>query len=326
MGRARTIISAPAAATSLRMPAIPAAVDSRHASLVVAGVGLFAAAALALLLRDPLLSGDMISHLIWGRELADGTLAGFVPGPTPHPLVLAVATATSFLGAHASYDVMWLLFGPGAVGAAIAALFCLGSQLGGRWTGALAAVTLAINARVLTWAAVGQYDIAFGALVLWALAAHIARRGRPVLPLALLGFAGLIRPEAWLIAGLYWLWQSRSMTWPQRFLTAGLVAVAPVCWMAMDAAVMGDFLYSFHYTETASQTFTDQYTLTEHFRQSVADLAQVSGVLTLPAALLLLLRPGGCGVPACGRSSRCSASRSPCSGCSCSTACRTSAT
>ena len=49
----------------------------------------------------------------------------------------------------------------------------------------------------------------------------------------------------------------------------------------MAAAGTGDFLYSFHDTETVSQTFTDQYTLNEHFRESVADLAQVSGVLTL---------------------------------------------
>ena len=43
----------------------------------------------------------------------------------------------------------------------------------------------------------------------------------PGAPLALLGVAGLIRPEAWLVAGLYWLWAARSLPWRQRLLTAG---------------------------------------------------------------------------------------------------------
>ena len=201
--------------------------------------------------------------MIWGRELAAGTLETFAPGPTPHPLVLALGTATSLLGTQASYDVTWVLFGPVALGATFAALFCVGSRIGNRWTGALAAVTLAVNLQVFTWAAAGRYDLAFGALVLWALAAHLVRPGRPVGVLVLLGLAGLIRPEAWLMAGLYWLWAARPMPWRRRLLTAGLVGIAPVCWMAMDAAVMGDFLYSFHFTETASQELTGQYTRTE---------------------------------------------------------------
>ena len=290
MGQARTTTIGAPAAGALRIPALPAAAGARPRSAVVAGVGLLSAVAFALLLRDPLLSGDMVYHLIWGRELAHGTLESFIPGPTPHPLVLALAAATSVLGTQASYDVTWLLFGPVALGAAIAALYCLGSQVGTRWTAVLAAATLAVDDRVLTWTAVGQYDIAFGALVLWALAAHLARPARPLPVLVLLGLAGLIRPEAWLIAGLYWLWAARAMPWRLRFVTAGVVGFAPLCWMAMDAAVTGDFLYSLHYTESASQALTSRYTTGEHLGESLADLARVTGVLTLPAALLLLLR------------------------------------
>ena len=58
----------------------------------------------------------------------------------------------------------------------------------------------------------------------------------------------------------------------------------------MDAAVMGDFLYSFHYTESASQELTNHYTRTEHIGHAVADLARGAGFVTLPAALLLVFR------------------------------------
>ena len=49
-------------------------------------------------------------------------------------------------------------------------------------------------------------DIPFAALVIGAvlLEAQRSRRGVPVL--ALLALAGLLRPEAWLLAGVYWLW------------------------------------------------------------------------------------------------------------------------
>ena len=288
------------AVSALRVPAVAVAPAARQvvaaralawpAWWLVAAIAVVTAIASALVFRDPAVTGDSVYHLIWGRELMAGTLDTFVPGPTPHPLVLALAAATSLLGTQASYDATWVLLGPLALGATFAALFCVGSQIGNRWTGTLAVVTLAVSVPVLSWAATAQYDIAFGALVLWALAAHLARRGRPLLPLALLGVAGLIRPEAWLVAGLYWLWAARSLPWRQRLLTAGVVGAAPVCWMAMDAAVMGDFLYSFHYTESASQELTNQYTRSEHIGHAVADLARGAGFVTLPAALLLVFR------------------------------------
>jgi hypothetical protein len=281
----------PVAAPATRRESLGAVLPGlpRGALLLVA-VGVLATALFALLFGAPGVTGDVVYHLVWGRELAHGTLETFAPGPTPHPLVLAAATATSVLGTQASYDVTWFLWGPAALGATLAALVCLASQLGNRWTAVLAAVTLAVDVPVLSWAAFAQYDIAFGALILWALAAHLGRPGRPVAPLVLLAFAGLIRPEAWLLAGLYWLWLARKLSWRGRILTAAIVGAAPACWMAIDAAVMGDFMYSFHYTETASRELTDRYTRSEHALRSAADLALVGGALTLPAALLLLVR------------------------------------
>jgi hypothetical protein len=65
-----------------------------------------------------------------------------------------------------------------------------------------------------------------------------------VLVLGLLAAAGLMRPEAWVLAGLYWLWLFPRATWRQRFLYAGLAAIGPLVWASVDLAVTGDWKYS----------------------------------------------------------------------------------
>ena len=261
---------------------------------MITGAGLVTAVLSALILRDPYVTGDSVYHLIWGRELAHGALDTFAPGPTPHPLVLAAGAATSLLGDEGSYTATWLLFGPVALGATIAALVCIGLQLGNRVTALLAAATLAVNETFFGWVAAARYDIAFGALVLWALAAHLARPRNPFPVLGILALAGIVRPEAWLVSGLYWLWAARRLSWHERAMSAGLVGLAPLCWMAMDAAVMGDFLYSLHFTESASRELTDRFTRDEHASQALVDLARATGLLTLlAAALILIRRPAG---------------------------------
>ncbi|MBW3609208.1 MAG: hypothetical protein KY463_12790, partial [Actinobacteria bacterium] len=76
--------------------------------------------------------------------------------------------------------------------------------------------------------------------------------------LVLLALAGLLRPEAWLLAGLYWLYLLPAREWPARLRLAALVAAAPLAWMAMDALLTGDPLHSVEvtrvYTEKAAAT------------------------------------------------------------------------
>ena len=57
-----------------------------------------------------------------------------------------------------------------------------------------------------------------------------APRRHPVVVLAMLAAAGLMRPEAWVLAGLYWLWivLRGDVTWRQRFVYAALAAVGPL--------------------------------------------------------------------------------------------------
>jgi len=87
------------------------------------------------------------------------------------------------------------------------------------------------------------------------------RRGWPVF--ALLAAAGLLRPEAWILAGLYFLWMSRGAGWGGRARYAALAAIAPLVWAAVDAAVTGDPLFSLHYTSSSAEDLARQRTLGE---------------------------------------------------------------
>jgi hypothetical protein len=101
------------------------------------------------------------------------------------------------------------------------------------------------------------------ALVVWAavLEASRPRRGWPVF--LVLGLAGLLRPEAWILSGLYFLWMSRGASWGERARYAAMTAAAPLIWVAVDGAVTGDPLYSLHYTSSSAEDLGRQRTLSE---------------------------------------------------------------
>ena len=91
-------------------------------------------------------------------------------------------------------------------------------------------------------------DVPFAALVVGAVLAE-ARRPRCGAPvLALLAVAGLLRPEAWVLSGLYVLWIWRDGDARSRALSVALAASAPLIWAASDWAVTGDPLHSLHGT------------------------------------------------------------------------------
>jgi hypothetical protein len=252
-----------------------------------------AACGLAALTGHALVNGDGAFHLIWGRELADGTLTTFSGGPTPHPSLLVLAGGTSLLGDEASYMLNYVLLGPIAFGVLVAAVFEIARRLSSSAAAAVAALLVAASPGMLANAGTARYDIAFAALVMIAVALEMARPRRGLAPLVCLALAGLVRPEAWLIAGLYWLWLARSMRWRERALTAALVALAPALWTLMDAVVMGDPLYSLHVTDTASEVLYRQYSAWQNLGQSGKDLVWYVGfvpLLALPATAVLMVR------------------------------------
>jgi hypothetical protein len=103
-------------------------------------------------------------------------------------------------------------------------------------------------------ALLGYQDTAFAVVVVWAvlLEARRPRRGVPVL--LLLALAGLMRPEAWALAGLYTLYLWRGASARERATYAGLTALAPVLWALGDWAVTGDPLHSLHGTADLAET------------------------------------------------------------------------
>src|SRR5204862_6223438 len=77
----------------------------------------------------------------------------------------------------------------------------------------------------------GYIDIPFLATVVWAGALEASRPRRGLVVFGLLAAAGLMRPEAWLLSGIYFLWMSWGASWPDRFRYALLTAIAPVGWL-----------------------------------------------------------------------------------------------
>ena len=105
--------------------------------------------------------------------------------------------------------------------------------------GLLAAAVVATREPFLSPAVRAYVDIPFLALVVLAAVLEVRRprRGWPVL--VLLALAGLLRPEAWLLAGAYWLYLAPASDRDGKLGTLALVAAAPLVWALSDLIVTG---------------------------------------------------------------------------------------
>ena len=208
--------------------------------LVVGGLALVAVLAWALIPTYP--NYDAYYHLVWGREVAHGHLPAFeaYQAPTEHPLYLALCAVLGLFGEHA--DRMLVLFTCLCHVAFTYAVYRLGAAMWDRRAGVAAALLAGSSFALLLYAARAYVDEPFLALVLWAAALEAEKPRRGGVVWALLLLAGLLRPEAWILVGLYWLWVGPT---PRR---AVLVAAAPVLWCLVDLAVTGDPLFSLHST------------------------------------------------------------------------------
>lgn len=177
---------------------------ARARALLVVCAG---AVALRALLGVGFANYDTLYALVWGQQLARGEAPQYaLPiAPTPHPLVEALGVVLAPLGPHAaSRAIVWLGY------VALAACGYLAYRLGSAWfnrpVGTLAALVLLTRTPILSYGSRAYIDLPFLALVLGAMLVESRRprAGAPVL--ALLALAGLLRPEAWLFSGLYWLY------------------------------------------------------------------------------------------------------------------------
>jgi len=196
---------------------------------------------------------DAYHHLVWGRDLLDGVRPGFegFAAPTQHPLYLALAALLSLAGPHA--DRLLVLVAVLSLVALTAGTYALGRALFGRAPAAVAALFVGSSFAFLLYAVRAFVDVPFLALAVWAAALEAARPRRGMAPMVLLALAGLLRPEAWVLAGLYWLWCAPGRPLRSRAVLGALALAAPLCWALIDLVVTGDPLFSLHSTSKLSE-------------------------------------------------------------------------
>jgi hypothetical protein len=239
---------------------------------------------------------DAYHHLVWGRDLTAGLTPGFEDpfAPTPHPLYLALGALLSLAGEHA--DRLLVLVTVLSLVALVAGAFALGRALFGTAVAYLGACFVGSSFAFLLYAVRAFVDVPFLALVVWAAALEVRRPRRGLAPMALLAAAGLLRPEAWVLAGLYWLWCLPERSTRARVGLLALAAAAPVLWCLVDLAVTGDPLFSLTNTQALSDSLDRQRGIAHvpsTFVTFLADLARPPVALAGVIGLVLAVRRFG---------------------------------
>ncbi|WP_210491054.1 hypothetical protein [Patulibacter sp. SYSU D01012] len=282
---------------------------------------------------------DTVLDLVWARELLDGHAPGFAAyaASTPHPAWLALGVPVVALFGDAGDRVMVLLTalsfavlaaGTVRLGRLVGAAAAPAGRgaLVGRWTGIVAGLLTLTSFAFGLLAVKGYLDVPFLALVTWAGAWAAARPERWRGPAVLLVLAGLLRPEAWVLAGAHWLWCTLRGRWsagggvagggdraagaavapagtgaaaddrlPGRAAHLALVLAAPVLWVLMDAAVTGDPLHSLTATSALADELGRDRGLAKAPRLLVTQLVDQArppvAAAGVAGALVLLLAP-----------------------------------
>ena len=189
-------------------------------------------------IEHPYVGGDPINYLKYSREMRH-----FYQGHVREPIFLA--TTRVFLWMTGDQDVAVSFASLTFSILCIVATYLLGSIVASRWVGLLAALALAIEYEVITWAPDGWRDEAFTAFVAlsaWALVRlHPPSLSRP-LELRRTAVAGVIGALACLtrLSSLTflvpaWLWLAWPREWPvwrPRIKTVGLAAGVTVLLIA----------------------------------------------------------------------------------------------
>jgi Dolichyl-phosphate-mannose-protein mannosyltransferase len=202
---------------------------------------------------------DSFYALLWGRDLLHLHLPDFrvYRGPTEHPLAIAFGMVCSVFGQGGAR--LMVLGSIASFVAVVAGIYRLGRLCFGPVVGLFAALLVLSRFFIENLAAQGYLDISYVALIVWAIVFEVQRPRRGTAVLVLLAGAGLLRPDAWVLSGAYWLWciwprrGQASMALSRRLLYLGLALIGPVIWLAVDGIVTGDPLYSLHATAGLAQ-------------------------------------------------------------------------
>ncbi|MCL2768694.1 MAG: hypothetical protein FWD42_01105 [Solirubrobacterales bacterium] len=206
---------------------------------------------------------DSFYALLWGRNVLHLHLPDLhvYRGPTEHPLAIGFGAVVSLFGQGGARLVV--LGSIASFVALVAGVYRVARLCFGPVVGVIAGLLMLTRFFDGNLAAQGYLDLSYVALIVWALALELARPRRGAAVLVLLAAAGLLRPDAWVLSGAYWLW----CDWPRRGEGEGagaeaarrrlahlaLAALAPVLWMTFDAIVTGDPLHSLHATAELAQ-------------------------------------------------------------------------
>lgn len=239
---------------------------------------------------------DAYHHLVWGRDLLAGATPGFedYAAPTQHPLYLALGALLSLAGEFG--DRLLVLVTILSLVALTAGTYALGKELFNSPVGVAGAVFVGSSFAFALYAVRAFVDVPFLALVIWAAALEARRPRRGLGPMALLALAGLLRPEAWVLAGLYWLWCLPGRELRERVALAVLAAAAPLLWALVDVAVTGDPLFSLHSTSDLAESLGRERGLRNvpsSFVTFLADLARPPVALAGVVGLVLAVRRFG---------------------------------
>jgi hypothetical protein len=284
-------------------PGQPEAPARRRRSVpwpALALAGLILGTAVGFFVRPTFPNYDSYYSLLWGREVLHGTLPSFdaYRAPTEHPLAIAFGALLALVGDDADRIMVGATFASFVILAA--GMYRLAKASFTWVVGLVAAALLCTRFDFPFLAARAYIDIPYLALIVWAVALEAGhrRRGTPVF--VLLAAAGLLRPEAWLLSGLYFLWCFAPASWPRRFGYAALTAIGPVVWPAVDWVVTGDPLFSLTHTSGLAEELGRQRGLSEIPAATVQFLQNLdkvpvfyAGVLGLVLAIVLVPRRVG---------------------------------
>ncbi len=272
--------------------------DSATRGLAVTVAG---AVALYLIAGVGFANYDTLYALAWGGQLTQGETPAYgVPiAPTPHPLLELLGVVLRPFSPH---EEIRLTVGLGFIALAACGwlLFRLGQAWFGWAAGAVAAIVFLTRVPVVSYGVRAYLDVPYLAFVLGALLVEgrRPRAGRPVL--ALLALAGLLRPEAWVLSGLYWLYMLDLLPagllarlpgrppgeGPPRsrgelaWLTA-LAAAGPVLWLGSDLLITGNPLWSLTNTRHTASTLnrkTGIANVPEYVPRRIGEVMGVAGL------------------------------------------------
>jgi hypothetical protein len=182
---------------------------------------------------------DPTAWLIWGRQIAHGTLET-TAGPSWKPLPVFFTTPFSLFGDTPAMK-LWLVV---ARAGGLVSLFLahrVAARLCGRAAGVIAAGALVLSAEyVFNWLR-GNSEGLLVACALLAADRHL--EGRRWQAFAAGVAAALLRPDVWPVLALYGLWLvHRERTWRTAAAVAGAGAGVALLWFVPEYIGSGDFL------------------------------------------------------------------------------------